>query len=133
MNKSVLVTAIIAGLTGFGAGIWTHRLYTQPVGELLERVPITMESGKAAECIATLKLLRTGNTDGAIRTLEIRLDGALIGLGTTYPRASETSRDQAHAGAVIRLAREYRNANPYQSDPRYAGAVSAALAMPTGQ
>lgn len=131
MNKPILMTALLFSAIGFGAGFGVHRLYTQPALELLQAIPLSMKVGETAKSVSTLRLLRAGNTDGAIRVLEIRLDGALIGLGNLYPRASATARVEAHADDALRMAQEYRRQNPYKSDIRYAGAVAEALAIPT--
>lgn len=128
MNKPVFHTALICSLVGFGAGIAVQRHYTQPT---LEALPLSMAVGDSANCVSTLRLLRAGNTDGAIRILETRLDGALVRLSILYPPASATARAETHAGAALRQAQEYRRANPHQSDARYAGAVAKALALPT--
>ncbi|HSI10947.1 MAG TPA: hypothetical protein VK961_02835 [Chthoniobacter sp.] len=131
MNKPVFMTALLFSAIGFGAGIGVHQIYTQPVRELLEALPLSVQTSESTQCVSTLRLLRAGNTDGAIAILETRLDGALIGLGSLYPNASEKARLEAHTDGALRVAREYRRTYPHESDVRYAGAVAAALAIPT--
>ena len=131
MNKPVFMTALLFSAIGFGAGIGVHRILTQPSRELLESLPLSFQAAESTQCVSTLRLLRAGNTDGAIRILDMRLDGALIGLGNLYPDASARARAETHASAALRLAQDYRRANPHPPDPRYAGAVAAALAIPT--
>lgn len=127
MNKSsawLLATlTLVAGLLTGAAGTWY--LGSQFIARTLAQSD-TAETGIA---VRVLVRLRSGDSAEAIDLLEAKLDGDLIGLGSSLDRLPP-SRREASAVKMLRLAGDYRRQFPRRSSlPEVDAAVAKALAL----
>lgn len=78
-------------------------------------------------------MLRGGHPTEALESLEVKLDGALIGLGSSVISAPESRRDPFE-NKVIQMARDYRAKYPRKTgNADVDGSVGRALQLPNQQ
>jgi hypothetical protein len=124
---SFALAALIIGAVVGGWGVsrfWGRVTYDLSVGSM---------AAEASTTVGALERLRDGNTTGAVELLEIKLDGALIGLGAFIPEIGESRRDPLHL-KVVEMARDYRAMFPRTNDsPEIADGVARAFLLLDGQ
>ncbi len=131
MSKTrALLFALAALIIGGVAGGWgVSKFWGRFTGDL-------SASSMAAEASTTVRILerlRDSNTTGAVESLEIKLDGALIGLGAFIPEIPESRRDPMYIRAV-EIARDYRDKFPRTNDsPEISDGVARAFSLLDGQ
>ena len=89
-------------------------------------------AAEAGTTVGILKSLRSGKSTTAVELLEIKLDGALVGLGAGLSDIPAPRRDPLHIRA-IQSARDYRSEFPRTNDsPEVAEAIAKAFTLLNG-
>jgi hypothetical protein len=130
MAKTIIVIALTTFILGAVGGGWGVSLFH---GRMTDNLISGSLAAEASTTVGTLTRLRDGNTAEAIELLEIKLDGALIGLGAFLPEIPESRRDPLHIKAV-EMAHAYRTRFPRANDsPEIADGVARAFSLLDGQ
>jgi hypothetical protein len=127
MSKTrALLLALAALIIGAVAGGWGVSKFW---GRLTADLSASSMAAEASTTVRILERLRDGNTTGPVELLEIKLDGALIGLGAIIPEIPESRRDPNYIRAVG-IARDYRSKFPRTNDsPDVSDGVARAFSL----
>ncbi len=121
------LAALVIGAVAGGGGV--SKFWGRFTGDL----SAGSMAAEASTTVGILKRLRAGDSTNAVELLEIKLDGALIGLGAFLPNIPEARRDPLHI-KVVRTARDYRAQFPRTNDsPEIAEGVAHAFTLLDGQ
>jgi|SRR5688572_21490164 len=127
MTKTrALLLALAAFVIGAAAGGWAVSRFWDRLNNDLSLGPLGAE---ASTTVRTLERLRAGNATGAVELLEIKLDGALVGLGAFMRETPPSNRDPLHL-KVLSMARDYRARFPRTHDsPEVARSIARAFTL----
>jgi hypothetical protein len=105
-----IVGAFIIGFCSGGASVfWGMRSY-------LGQIDALHAASAAGSCLAALRPLRSGDTARAIDSLELQLDGELVGL--VCMRDSLRGEQAKMAAGILKHIRDYRAKYPYTTGDR---------------
>jgi len=131
MSKThAFLLALAALVIGAVGGGWAVSKFW---GRFTSNLSTGSMAAEASTTVGILKRLRAGDSTNAVELLEIKLDGALVGLGAFLPEIPEARRDPLHI-KVIRTARDYRAQFPRTNDsPEIAEAIAQAFILLDGK
>ena len=131
MSKtSAFLLAALALIIGAFAGAWgVAQFYGRFTGNLTS-TSLAAEAGTTARI---LERLRAGNATAAVELLELKLDGAVIGLGAFLAETPASRRDPSHL-KMLQIARDYRIKFPRKTNsPEIDDGVARAFGLLDGQ
>jgi hypothetical protein len=111
MSKQTAIVSIVAFLVGAVAGGWSVAAF---YGRFTNRLTVVSLTAECGTTVHTLSLLRSGDTTNAVESLELKLDGDLIGLGG-FLTPDQLKRDPT-VKQILQMTRDYRGKYPRQSD-----------------
>jgi hypothetical protein len=82
----------------------------------MEQTSTIHAASSASSCLAALRPLRAGDTNGAIGSLELRLSADLVAL--VYMQDSVRGEQAKTVAGVLRHIRDYRLEHPYTTGDR---------------
>ena len=115
-----LITGALAGGWGVSYFYWQRFTNDLCVGSL---------SAEASTTTGILKRLRADDRTNAVELLEVKLNGALVGLGAFLSEIPKSRRDPTNIKA-IQMAKDYRAQFPRTNDsPQIQNAIADAFGL----
>lgn len=111
---------------GAGVALGAAYLVALPVVRLFGTAPLYRAASEGKLDVSLLRKLRSGDTNGPIKSLELLLDGNIVTLGTYAKEGDHELRSEA-VSALSDLARYRRDFPTTQTDPQMLQMVNEAL------